>query len=200
MISKLTAAGYDTPSRELTLPSEESRPFLDLFKQMLDHQVTHQDIKFPEDAEDTMKARVVTLVEKAFAVYSALNGSSPTNSTSTRSLKHTSTSGSAIQPVFSVANSRLNRASTMSSTSAPSSAFSMDSPESVEGMNFSPTILNVSNTFGGQSVLVESPIPSSYLDLLPGIKSVFSGRDVVVNRNLPTKEPKSGAEDDAAQN
>jgi hypothetical protein len=168
---------------------------------MLDHQVTHQDIKFPEDAEDTMKARVVTLVEKAFSVYSALNGSSPTTSTLTRSLKHTSTSGSAMQPVFSVANSRLNRASTMSSTSAPSSALSMDSPESVEGMNYSPTILNVSNPLGGQSVLVESPVPSSDLDIVPGIKRVFTGRNVVVNRHPPTEGPaRAGDEDDAAQN
>jgi len=170
---------------------------------MLDEQVGHQDIKFTEDAEDVMKARVVTLVGKAFATYSASNENSSTNSTSTRSLKHTYTSGSAIQPVFSVTNSRLNRASAMSSTSAPSSAISMDSPESVEGINHSPTILNVSNTFGGlqgQAVLVESPIPSSDLDIVPGIKRVFTGREVVVNRNQANEGPRSGDGNDAAQN
>ena len=156
---------------------------------MLDYQVTQQDIQFPEDSEETMKARVVSLVGKAFAVYSALNGSTTTNSTSTRSLQRTSTSGGAMQPIFSITSDRRHRRSTMSSTSAPSSAVSMDSPESIEGMNYSPNIFNItSNPFGGpHGILVESPLPSSDLDniVVPRIQGALSGMDVVVHRATP---------------
>jgi hypothetical protein len=202
-ISKLIIfSGYDNPSREPILPNEEARPFLDLLKQMLDYQVTQQDIQFPEDSEETMKARVVALVGKAFAVYSALNGSTSSNSTSTPSLQRTSTTGGSMHPVFSIASDRRHRPSTMSSTSAPSSAGSMDSPESIEGMSYSPTIFNIiSNPSGGHhGILVESPLPSSDLDniVVPRIQGALSGMDVVVHRATPGDSQGSAEEEGAA--
>lgn len=201
--SKLTIlSGYDNPSRELTLPNEEARPFLDLFRQMLDYQVAQQDIQFPEDSEEIMKARVVELVGKAIAVYSALDGSTSINSTSTRSLQRTSTSGGSMQPIFSVTSDRTQRRSTMSSTSAPSSVVSMDSPEMIEGMNYSPTIFNVtSNPLGGShGILVASPLPSSDLDDIvpPRDQGAPNRLDGVVHRVTADDSQTPGEDEGAA--
>lgn len=64
----------------------------------------------------------------------------------------------------------------------------MDSSESLEG--YSPAVYNITSnpSAGVFGHIVESPLPSSDLDLLPRIQGALSRADLVVHRLTPGDE------------
>jgi hypothetical protein len=93
---RLTGTGYDGKigNRQLAPPSQEVEHFVNLFKIMLDLQVSQRHIRFQEGHEEEMKVRVEKLALKAISLFIGVNGGlSSTDSSSARSGHHTSLQG-----------------------------------------------------------------------------------------------------------
>lgn len=108
-------------------PSEGSSEFLDLFRNILGHQISQQNIRL----EEGMDVRVLNAAKTAFEVWSRVYRSdtsfSSTNSSSLLSHQQTSSLGGPWQHIISPRTTRRDRLSTTTpSTGVQSQVFSMD--------------------------------------------------------------------------
>jgi hypothetical protein len=152
--------GYDDKNinRRLTAPSQEVQRFAELFKPMLDLQVSQRHIRFLEGSEDIMQTRVESLAQKAIALFIATSDMpSSTDSSSARSRHHTSLLSGSYAHLSTQPTSREHHSTSESqSTLARSYGFSADLSSTPTGAHMHDRTASSS----GPAYLDMQPIPS----------------------------------------